>query len=61
MAACIFLSVPAWLLVIALPNKTQHEELLQTLRQAAGKGAGQAPPDAAGQTAAERTDMLPLS
>ena len=30
--ACIILGLPAWLLVIALPNKKYHEELLAELQ-----------------------------
>lgn len=32
LAMCIFAGLPAWLLVMALPNKTYHKELLDVLR-----------------------------
>ena len=35
-AACIIISLPAWLLVIALPNKKQHKEIMTALNQIAG-------------------------
>ena len=53
MAACILLGAPVWLLVIALPNKTQHNELLSALQQIGTKNA------AAKTSTATQPDELP--
>jgi len=36
-SACVLFGMPVWLLVIALPNKTYHKELLAALRDRKSK------------------------